>query len=154
MARIQGRVLVWDSTKSFGFAEQAGGADVFIHRTELRGGVRDLNPGDTIEYEVSADPKNPNRQRGIKVDRVKATRQLASPISTGRVGGQFDIAAAFRGAKELLEMAKDLGVKLVPCQMTMDLMGLAREDLIDGIEEPAGAATALAAAEGATTLFI
>lgn len=56
--------------------------------------------------------------------------------------------------EELLEMAKDLGVKLVPCQMTMDLMGLAREDLIDGIEEPAGAATALAAAEGATTLFI
>jgi peroxiredoxin family protein len=56
--------------------------------------------------------------------------------------------------EELLELAKELGVKLVPCQMTMDLMGLTRDDLVDGLEEPAGAATALAAAEGATTLFV
>jgi peroxiredoxin family protein len=44
---------------------------------------------------------------------------------------------------ELLEMARDLGVRLIPCQMTMDLLGLSREDLIDGLEEPIGAATAL-----------
>ena len=56
--------------------------------------------------------------------------------------------------QELLETAREMGVKLIPCQMTMDLMGLTREDLIDGIEEPAGAASALAVAEGATTLFI
>ena len=55
---------------------------------------------------------------------------------------------------ELMETAKDLGVKLIPCQMTMDLLGLKREDLIDGLEEPAGATTALAAAQGAITLFI
>jgi len=56
--------------------------------------------------------------------------------------------------QELLDTAKEMGVKLIPCQMTMDLMGLTRADLIDGLEEPAGAATALAVAEGATTLFI
>lgn len=56
--------------------------------------------------------------------------------------------------QELLDTAMEMGVKLIPCQMTMDMMGLVREDLIDGIEDPAGAATALAAAEGATTLFI
>jgi peroxiredoxin family protein len=44
---------------------------------------------------------------------------------------------------ELIETAKDLGVKLIPCQMTMDLLGLKREDMIDGLEEPIGAATAL-----------
>jgi peroxiredoxin family protein len=44
---------------------------------------------------------------------------------------------------ELLEMAQDMGVRLIPCQMTMDLMGLTRDDLIDGLEEPIGAATAL-----------
>ena len=38
--------------------------------------------------------------------------------------------------------------------MTMDLMGLAREDLIDGLEEPAGATSALLEAQGAITLFI
>jgi peroxiredoxin family protein len=55
---------------------------------------------------------------------------------------------------ELMELARDMGVHLVPCQMTMDLMGLAREDLIDGLDEPAGATTALLAAQDAITLFI
>jgi peroxiredoxin family protein len=55
---------------------------------------------------------------------------------------------------ELLEVARDLGVKLVPCQMTMDLLGLERDDLIDGLEEPAGATTALLEAQDAVTLFI
>jgi peroxiredoxin family protein len=55
---------------------------------------------------------------------------------------------------ELLKMAKELGVHLVPCQMTMDLLGLKREDLIDGLDEPAGATKALFDAQGAITLFI
>jgi peroxiredoxin family protein len=55
---------------------------------------------------------------------------------------------------ELLELAKEMGVKLIPCQMTMDMLGLKREDLVDGLEEPAGATTALAKAQGAITLFI
>jgi peroxiredoxin family protein len=55
---------------------------------------------------------------------------------------------------ELMEMAQEMGVRLIPCQMTMDLLGLTREDLIDGLEEPAGATTALLEAKGATTLFI
>lgn len=55
---------------------------------------------------------------------------------------------------ELMELAQELGVKLVPCQMTMDLLGLTRDDLIDGLEEPAGAATALLEAQDAVTLFI
>ena len=56
---------------------------------------------------------------------------------------------------ELLEVALDMGVRLIPCQMTMDLMGLSREDLIDGLEEPIGAATALLEMkESAIQLFI
>jgi peroxiredoxin family protein len=55
---------------------------------------------------------------------------------------------------ELLQMAVDLGVKLVPCQMTMDLLGLRREDMIDGLGEPAGATTMLMEAQDAVTLFI
>lgn len=46
--------------------------------------------------------------------------------------------------EELRDVALELGVKLAPCQMTMDLMGLTRDDLIDGIEEPLGAAAAMA----------
>jgi peroxiredoxin family protein len=57
--------------------------------------------------------------------------------------------------EELIETARDLGVKLIPCQMTMDLLGLKKEDLLDGLEEPIGAATAiLEMKEAAVSLFI
>ena len=57
--------------------------------------------------------------------------------------------------EELIALAQDLGVKLIPCQMTMDLLGLKREDLIDGLEEPIGAATAIAEMrDAAVSLFI
>jgi peroxiredoxin family protein len=56
---------------------------------------------------------------------------------------------------ELLELAQDMGVRLIPCQMTMDLMGISKDDLIDGLEEPIGAATALLEMkESAIQLFI
>jgi len=44
---------------------------------------------------------------------------------------------------ELVEMCRELGVRLWPCEMTMDLMGLKQEQLIEGVGEPVGAATAL-----------
>jgi peroxiredoxin family protein len=57
--------------------------------------------------------------------------------------------------RELLEMAQAMGVHLIPCQMSMDMMGIRREDLIDGVEEPVGVATVLEIiASGATPLFI
>jgi peroxiredoxin family protein len=45
--------------------------------------------------------------------------------------------------KELIEMCVELGVNLWPCEMTMDLLGLRRDQLIEGVGEPVGAATAL-----------
>jgi peroxiredoxin family protein len=57
--------------------------------------------------------------------------------------------------RELLEAAQALGVEFVPCQMTMDLLGIRREDLIDGMGEPAGAATAISImTEADASLFI
>ena len=46
--------------------------------------------------------------------------------------------------EELLKIAGDLGVRLWPCQMTMDLMGLKHSDLMDGLGAPVGAAAAVA----------
>ncbi len=45
--------------------------------------------------------------------------------------------------QQLLALAQEMGVRLLPCQMTMDLLGLKPEDLIDGLEPAVGAATAL-----------
>lgn len=35
---------------------------------------------------------------------------------------------------ELLEIIRESGVQMIACQMTMDVMGLKKEDLIDGVE--------------------
>ena len=69
----------------------------------------------------------------------------------------FKLAKKYNVAspKDLLEMAQMVGVNFVPCQMTMDMFGLKREDLIDGMGEPVGAATALQLmTEADSTLFI
>jgi peroxiredoxin family protein len=56
---------------------------------------------------------------------------------------------------ELLEVAQAMGVRLIPCQMSLDMMGIRRDQLIDGVEEPAGAAAALELMASANaTLFI
>ena len=56
---------------------------------------------------------------------------------------------------ELLEAAQALGVEFMPCQMTMDMFGLKREDMIDGLGEPVGAATVIDLLNnGASSLFI
>jgi len=45
--------------------------------------------------------------------------------------------------EELIQDAIDLDVKLFPCQTAMSLFGYKIEDLIEGVEKPAGAATFL-----------
>jgi len=56
---------------------------------------------------------------------------------------------------ELMDLAKESGVKLWPCQMTMDMMDIKREDLIEGLEAPVGAATFLEfASHSDITLFV
>ncbi len=55
---------------------------------------------------------------------------------------------------QLVEMAQEQEVKLVACTMTMDLLGLQKEELLDGIDY-AGVAAYLADAEkGNVNLFI
>ncbi len=52
-------------------------------------------------------------------------------------------------------MATAMGVEFIPCQMTMDMFGIKREDLIDGMGDPVGAATYLGyVGDGAAPIFI
>lgn len=54
----------------------------------------------------------------------------------------------------MIKNAQNLGVKFIACQMSMDLMGIKREELIDGVEI-GGVGTYIANNENVgTTLFI
>ena len=81
-----------------------------------------------------------------------------SQMSMGGLGGKMikyimkknNIASL----EELIEQGKEQGIKIIACSMSMDLMGIKKEELIDGIEI-GGVATYLAAAETAdTNLFV
>ena len=73
------------------------------------------------------------------------------PWMMRKLAKQYNVASP----AELLEMAAAMGVEFVPCQMTMDMFGLKREDLIDGMGDPVGAATYLGyVGEGAAPIFI
>jgi len=56
---------------------------------------------------------------------------------------------------ELRQTAIDLGVRLQACQMSLDIMEIKREDLIEGVEDVVGVAAFLEnASQSTTTLFI
>lgn len=55
---------------------------------------------------------------------------------------------------ELIEMAKEQGVTLIACTMTMDLLGLQEAELIDGVEYGGVAAYLGEASDGNVNLFI
>ena len=61
------------------------------------------------------------------------------PWMMGTLAKQYGVAKP----KELLEAAQALGVEFMPCQMTMDMFGLTKADMIDGLGEPVGAATVI-----------
>lgn len=62
-------------------------------------------------------------------------------MATSMMHGWMDRAHVAK-ISELLEIAIESGVKLIACQMTMDVMGIKKEDLLDGVEI-GGAATFL-----------
>ncbi|ULO05659.1 DsrE/DsrF/DrsH-like family protein [Paenibacillus sp. 19GGS1-52] len=70
---------------------------------------------------------------GLNLIHKKAHHQLPLPE------GREHFAEGFKNANvpsipELVEMAQELGVKIIACQMTMDVMNLQKEEFIDGIE--------------------
>ncbi|MFC5469823.1 DsrE/DsrF/DrsH-like family protein [Cohnella suwonensis] len=55
---------------------------------------------------------------------------------------------------QLIELAREQGIKLVACTMTMDLLGLRQEELIDGMEYAGVAAYLGDATNAKVNLFI
>ena len=89
---------------------------------------------------------------GIKHRKLSKMNFLGmGPWMMFKLAKQYGVASP----AELLEAAQMMGVEFVPCQMTMDLFGITRDDLMEGLGEPVGAATYLSyVAEGASPIFI
>lgn len=89
----------------------------------------------------------------------RGTRKLGlSRMNMGGAGAKM-IRAVMKSKgvaslEELIQNAKDHGVRLVACQMSMEIMGIKKEELIDGVEL-GGVATFLGSGEQSNmSLFI
>jgi peroxiredoxin family protein len=58
------------------------------------------------------------------------------------------------GIRELLDVARESGVRLIACQMTMDVFDYDQKDFIDGVEFAGAAAFLSEARKGHITLFV
>jgi len=66
--RVKGKVKWFNDSKGFGFIEQEGGKDVFVHYTALQGdGYKSLSEGQEVEFEVTEGKKGLQATNVIKV---------------------------------------------------------------------------------------
>ena len=64
----QGSVKWFNDAKGFGFIEQDGGPDVFVHFSAIGGeGFKSLAEGDRVEFEITDGQKGPQAANVNKI---------------------------------------------------------------------------------------
>ena len=62
-----GKVKWFNDRKGYGFIEQPGGEDVFVHFSVIEGeGFKSLDEGQEVEFEVTQGPKGLQAAKGAK----------------------------------------------------------------------------------------
>ncbi len=64
---VEGTVKWFNDAKGFGFIEQDGGSDVFVHHTAIMGdGFKTLEEGQKVTFEIVDGAKGPAAENVVK----------------------------------------------------------------------------------------
>ncbi|MHB1661246.1 MAG: sulfur carrier protein DsrE2 [bacterium] len=90
--------------------------------------------GDTLKVSPLGNPAMP-----MPVPNIIGTLPGMTAMATSMMKSMIK-KNGVASVPELISLCQETGVRLIACQMTMDLFGFKKEDMIDGVEY-AGAAT-------------
>ena len=66
--KLTGRVKWFNDSKGYGFIEQEGGRDIFVHYTAIQGdGFKSLAEGQKVEFEIIEGTKGPQATKVMKM---------------------------------------------------------------------------------------
>jgi CspA family cold shock protein len=66
--KLIGRVKWFNDSKGYGFIEQEGGKDLFVHYTAIEGdGFKSLAEGQKVEFEIIDGAKGPQAAKVVKM---------------------------------------------------------------------------------------
>jgi CspA family cold shock protein len=64
----EGKVKWFNDAKGYGFIEQDGGGDIFVHHTAIQAvGFKSLTEGERVSFDVKVGQKGPAADRVIKL---------------------------------------------------------------------------------------
>lgn len=64
----EGKVKWFNDAKGYGFIEQDGGGDIFVHHTAIQAvGFKSLTEGERVSFEVKVGQKGPAADRVVKL---------------------------------------------------------------------------------------
>lgn len=73
---LKGKVKWFSNVKGYGFIEQEGGQDVFVHYSSIQGeGYKKLEEGDVVEFEVTQGEKGMQATNVIREKSSKAEQK-------------------------------------------------------------------------------
>ena len=64
----QGKVKWFNEAKGYGFIQQDGGKDIFVHHSSIQAeGFRTLNEGEQVVFDISQGEKGPIAKNVVRV---------------------------------------------------------------------------------------